>query len=378
VSSILIHQGITYAARAVAIFQTASWSMIKAVSNLVCGTMLFTTEAIAKHTQTSVVLLFRRSVMDHVSQNQPLVKPTPVGTSIQSGADALMALIEAERVNAAALARDQFRKLEQMFNAFRQRSMTIHAANQAQLAEANQNIQHLQYRLAQSQPMAATEPTENASQLAVIQPGTSQYDVEALRAEVCRITGETLEARREEAMAKRQFEELQTALQRVGIGFSREQNSLRFEAGWAVVLAEIEGTERGLMNPDELQQMLGNLTQRLQSDREKIKQLGQRLLSSEKERELIANTYENTLASLRRENSVLQGLASSKSSGQHIDSFQSPHPFPAPPVSTAATSISPQVPHSSPLGQAPWNFPGTALRAFLVFGSALLTDILKP
>jgi hypothetical protein len=312
--------------------------------------------------------------MDHGSQNQPSAKPAPVGTSIQAGADVIMALIEAERVNAAAQARDQCHKLERMFNAFRQQSITIYAANQAQLAEAHQNIQHLQHRLNHSQPIEP-KPTENPSQLAVIQPGTSQYDIEALHAEVRRTTAESLDARKEEALAKGQLDELQTALQRVGIGFSREENSLRFEAGWAVVLAEIDGTERGTMNPNGLQQMLGNLTRRLQSDREKIKQLEQRLLSSDNEREQMAKNYETTISSLRQEISVLEDLASSSSSGQHID-FQSLHP----PVSTQATtstSASPQVQHSSPLDQSSWNHPGRAPRAFLVFGSTLLTDILK-
>lgn len=302
---------------------------------------------------------------------QPLVKPAPVGTSIQSGTDAVMALIEAERMNAAALARDQFYNLDRMFNAFRQQSMTIHAANQAQLAEANQNIQHLQYRLSQSAP----EPSENASQLAVTQPGTSQYDVEALQAEVCRITAESIDARREEALAKRHLDELQTALQRFGIGFSREENSLRFEAGWAVVLAEIEGSERGSMNLDDLQQMLGNLTQRLQGDREKIRQLEQQLRSSAKE-EHLANNLENSLTSSRRENSVLQDLPSSKLPGQHNNSVQSPHQFPPPAITqiTNSTSPSSQVPN---LGQLPRNHPGRVLRPLFVFGSPLLTDILK-
>ena len=316
--------------------------------------------------------------MDHGSQNQPSAKPTQAGTSIQAGADAIMAIIEAERVNAAALARGRYHKLEQMFNAFRQQAVTIYTANQAQLTEAHQNIQYLQHQLNQSQ-LAAPEPPENASQLAVVQPGTSQYDIEALRTEVCRVTAEILDARNEEALAKTQLDALQTALERVGIGFSREQNSLHFESGWAVVLAEIEGTDRGPMNPEELQQMLGHLTRRLQSDREKMKQLEERLLSSEQEREQMEKSYEATITSLRHENSVLEDLVSSKTSGQHVDSSQSTHLFPLQSVTqaTASTSTSPQVQQSSPLDQQPWDHAGRALRAFLVLGSTLLTEALK-
>jgi hypothetical protein len=185
-----------------------------------------------------------------------------------------------------------------------------------------------------------------------------------MRNEVSRLSSDALEARREVALAKSQLDELQTALQKVGIGFSREENSLRFEAWWTVVLAEIEGTERGSMKPDELQRMLGNLTRRLQSDREKIQQAEQQLLASDKEREQMAGNYESMVASLNHEISMLQGLVSSKSSGEH--SFQSPQLF----ADTQAV-------HSSPLDQSPWSHQRRSPKTSFTHDSILLTGILK-
>jgi len=295
--------------------------------------------------------------MDHGSQNQPSVNSVPVGLSIQAGADAIMSLIEAERMNGAAVARNQYHKLERVFNTFRQQSVNVHIADQAQLAEARQNIQQLQDHLAQSQQTAPVMPAENTSQLAVIEPGMSQYDANALRAEISRSIAEAPDARREEALAKRQLDELQTALQRVGISFFHEANTFSFEAGWAVVLAEIGSTEGGPMNPDELHQILTNLSQRLQGDREKINQLEQQLLSSDHERQQMSENYEVALASLTNEISTLQNLAASKSS-LHTDSFQSTNLFsPHPTQATASTSTS--LPDKPPSG-----------RAFLVFSFA--------
>jgi hypothetical protein len=294
--------------------------------------------------------------MDHGPQSQPPPKPAPTGSSIQAAADVIVALIEAERVNAAAVARDQLHKLERMFIAFQHQAITTHAANEAQLADAHQNIKHMQSLLAQSQPAGML--LENASQLAVIQPSTHQYDTEALRAEISRATADVLDARKEEALAKRQLDDLQTALQRVGIRFSPEENSLHFEAGWAVVLAEIESSGRTAMNPDELHQMLGNLIRKLQGDREKINELEQRLLSSDREREQMANSYETALALLRQDFTTTQDLVTSNSSEQHINSFQS-NDWP-PPISqvTALTHTSSQVPNALPVDQPSSLHPG--------------------
>jgi hypothetical protein len=301
--------------------------------------------------------------MDHGSQNQPPAKAAPVGTSIQTAADVIMALIEAERVNAAVVARDQLHKLQRMFHAFQLQAMSTHAANEAHLADADQNLQHMQSLLAQSQP--ARLLPENTSQLAVIQPNIHQYDTEALHAEISRANADALNARKEQAATKSQLDEIQIALQRVGIRFSREENTLHFEAGWAVVLAEIESSDRAAMNLDELHQVLENLTRRLQGDREKINQLEQRLLSSDQEREQMANNYETALASLRQEFTKLQNLATSNSSQQHIDSFQS-EAWP-PPIDQGSASAHTPPENAPPVDQPLSSHPG---RVFTPFGPA--------
>ncbi|KAG6895348.1 hypothetical protein C0992_001705, partial [Termitomyces sp. T32_za158] len=108
-----------------------------------------------------------------------------------------------------------------------------------------------------------------------------------------------------EASAKQHLKEMRNALRDVGIAFSSENNSLRFEAGWATVLAQLEARDHGVMNTGRLHEVLGQLTHRLQHDRETIEQLEQRVAALNAEKEQLIEKYELELQVLRLEISLL-------------------------------------------------------------------------
>ncbi|KAG6897365.1 hypothetical protein C0992_002134 [Termitomyces sp. T32_za158] len=108
-----------------------------------------------------------------------------------------------------------------------------------------------------------------------------------------------------EASEASEKQEMQNALRDVGIAFSSEDNSLRFEAGWAAVLAQLEARDYGVMNTGRLHEVLGQLTYRLQHDRETIEQLEQRVAALDAEKEQLIEKYELELQVLRLEISLL-------------------------------------------------------------------------
>lgn len=293
--------------------------------------------------------------MNPTPQPQPHTQP-----AIQAGADALIAIIETERTNAAAAARDQFQRLEQLFFTYQQHAENMRATDQAKLALAYQQLLQVQARFShlqlESAQLAQLRGTEASATVAL------RDDRENLRAEIIRATMEALEARRVEALATKQFEELQSALQRVGIIFNSTDNSLQFSAGWAFVLAELETEGRGTMNPEELHELLGRLTQRLQGDREKISTLQGKIHSSEKERQKMAEDYEMKIASLKLEVSMLHDAARSQSpsvipgSQPTEKSLDATLDGSAPPVAAPT-----RVTHPTPQTLAAWNSSGGSL-----------------
>ncbi|RDB21216.1 hypothetical protein Hypma_011751 [Hypsizygus marmoreus] len=245
-------------------------------------------------------------------QPPPAVAPAPVGTSIQIAADMLVALVESQREEAAASAREQLQKLEHFFHAFRQQTMTMHAAEQAQVSDARQKLVDMQTRFTEFQQNFAM-PTTSAplplSRQIEIAPDQSNNSATHTPHE------------EEESLVKKHLDELQSALRGVGIVFSSEENTLRFEAEWAAVLAELGAQDLGVMNPTAFNELLGRLHRRLQGDRETIAQLQQKVIASEEERKQVANGYEMEIAALRLEISMMQDNAAAAPQSQVSESL---------------------------------------------------------
>jgi DNA repair exonuclease SbcCD ATPase subunit len=304
-----------------------------------------------------------------MSQPQPHVQP-----AIQAGADTILSLIESERTNAAAASQEQLQRLEQLFYTYQRHAENTRAVDQAMLVQEQRERLEIQTRFAQLQQAYSLLTAESAqlaqSQSIEASALASRDDRETLRAEVIRTTMEALEARRVEALATRQVEEIQSALQKVGIAYSSADNALQFSAGWVVVLAELESKGSGPMNPDELQEMLGRLTRRLQGDRQKITALEEKALSFEQERQQMVDEYEMEIASLKLEVSMLHDATRSQSPNVALDSIQpqsKDQPLDvAPDSSTPAIPASNRTAHPTPQTLAAWNQSGGSVPSSLL------------
>ncbi|KAG6907422.1 hypothetical protein DXG01_008994 [Tephrocybe rancida] len=235
----------------------------------------------------------------------------PPGTSIQVAADTILGIIEKERKDAAHASHLRYLQLEQHFASYRESANAAVAAEHAQLSDTHQKLVATQVLLVQYQRMHAIDARSSA-----VVPLFGQRQIEAgpyvsqqtHDAEVYRA------AQREENSAKQRLKELQNALRDVGIVFSSEDNSLRFEAGWATVLAQLEARDFGIMNAGRLHEVLGQLTHRLQHDRETIEQLEQRVLTLESEKAQIIDKYELELQVSKLEISLLHEAATTPNS----------------------------------------------------------------
>ncbi|KAF9469212.1 hypothetical protein BDZ94DRAFT_1243963 [Collybia nuda] len=244
--------------------------------------------------------------MNPVPQHPPRMQP-----AIQAGADALTSLIETERADAVATSREQYQRLEQLFHTYQHQAETVHAADQIKLGQIYQQLLQVQARFSPLQQESAqvgqSQGTEASTTVAL------QNDQENLREEITKANMKILEAQRAELLATRRFEELQSVLQKVGITFSSTDKSLRFSASWAFVLAELETLGRGPANPEELQELLGQLTQKLQNDRDTIAALERKILSSEQERQKMVEDYETKISSFKLEVSMLHNTPHAQS-----------------------------------------------------------------
>jgi len=158
---------------------------------------------------------------------------------IQTQADILVALIESERADAAAAANEQLRKYQILFNAFRQQSLSVHAAVKADAHQLQQLAEM------QSRPQSPSSP---------------------------------LSATPEQASVEGRLERLKTALNPLGIIVSVDDTSplVRFDPRWNTILADL-----GIAN---LGTFLERLTNRLQHDRETIASLEAELHAANQDR----------------------------------------------------------------------------------------------
>ena len=189
----------------------------------------------------------------------------PMAQTIQTQADILVALIESERADAAAAANEQIRKYQILFNAFREQSLTVHAATKA---DAQQQLAEMQSRLLGHAKARSSSSSEEPP-----------------------VEGTSLELPR--------LEQLKTALNPLGIIVSADDTSplLRFDPRWNTIL-----TDLGIAN---LGTFLERLTNRLQHDRETIASLETQLHAANQERSKMMTEDEAKIASLKSEISRL-------------------------------------------------------------------------
>ncbi|KAG5637133.1 hypothetical protein H0H81_005662 [Sphagnurus paluster] len=238
------------------------------------------------------------------------VRPAPVGTSIQVGTDMILNLIESDRAQTAKAFRDRYTHLEQCFTHYQNSARASFAAEQAKVHEAHQKLIATQALLTQYQQYVASGQGN-------VQPNPDPtVHVSQGQMTVYRITADEGD---QVASLKRRFDDLQTALRDVGILFSAEDNSLRFEAGWGAVLAQLDTSDYGqVMKAGHLHQVLEQLEQRLQKDRETIAQLQERVVASEQEKKQMVENYLVEIDILKLENEMLREEISRSSQAQAL------------------------------------------------------------
>ncbi|KAG6854741.1 hypothetical protein C0991_002455 [Blastosporella zonata] len=266
--------------------------------------------------------------------------PRP-GTFIQHAADLLVDIITAERRDTARAAQHRYQELEQHFATYRENANAAVAAEQARFSDAHQKLIAAQALLAQYQRMEAygARLPNSTTQL---HPGQRQIlppdyvsQKQARDAELLRT------AQSEASSATQRLEELQNALRDVGITFSSEDNSLIFEAGWAVVLAHLEARDFGVMNARRLHEVLGQLTHRLQHDRKTIEQLEQRVQALDAEKTELIDKYELELQLSQLGLAILQDAAANQVSNS------------SPAITTTPAEASTRVVSDAPPGATP-------------------------
>ncbi|KAG6851269.1 hypothetical protein H0H93_011705 [Arthromyces matolae] len=211
--------------------------------------------------------------------------------SLQDGADAIIALVESERKDAAAASHQRYLQLEQHFASYRQNASMVIAAEHQRFNDAQQELYATQAVLAQHQRNNNHSIDLNIPSANYVNPCQRQ------------ITSNELSQQNhhaDEISARRRLEEMQSALRDVGISFSSRDNSLIFEAGWAAVLSQLEARDFGVMNAGRLHEVLGQLTYRLQIDRETISQLRQHIINLDAEKMRIVDKYEVQLRQLAK------------------------------------------------------------------------------
>lgn len=209
------------------------------------------------------------------------------GAAIQAAADTLIDLIVSEREAAARSSHQHYLQLEQQFATYRDNANAVIVTERGRLNDIHHKL------LATQTLLVRHQHTRHAHMATVVAPQPGQRQIE---------TGQGFhQALEEGSSAKQHLEEMQNALRDVGIVFSSEDNSLRFEAGWAAVLAQLEARDYGVMNAERLHEVLGQLTHRLQHDREMIEQLEQRIAALDAEKEQLIQKYELELQVSRLE-----------------------------------------------------------------------------
>ncbi|KAG6860955.1 hypothetical protein C0995_005619 [Termitomyces sp. Mi166 len=248
----------------------------------------------------------------------------PPGTAIQTAADAIIDLIASEREEAARASYQHSLQLERQFATYRESASAAIATEQARLNDTHRKLIATQALLAQYQHATHVR-------VATVAPRPGQRQIEA---------GDVFQRIHdiEEPSAKQRLEEMQNALRDVGIVFSSEDNSLRFEAGWAAVLAQLEARDFGVMNAGRLHEVLGQLTQRLQHDRETIAQLEQRIVDLDAEKAQLIEKYELELQVSKLEISLLNDAVVSQTSNSSPNITQVFQPAQSPPFTTLTTS----------------------------------------
>ncbi|KAG6900413.1 hypothetical protein C0993_011106 [Termitomyces sp. T159_Od127] len=250
----------------------------------------------------------------------------PPGAAIQAAADTLIDLIVSEREAAARASHQHFLQLEQRFASYRENANAAIATERGCLSDTRHKLLATQALLAQYQR------TLHAHMATVVpQPGQRQI-------EEGHVFQQTPEA--EEASAKQHLEYMKNALRDVGIVFSSGNNSLRFEAGWAAVLAQLEARDYGVMNAGRLHEVLGQLTHRLQHDREMIEQLEQRVASLDAEKKQLIEEYELELQVSRLEISLLNDSVVSQTSISSPNTTQISRPGQKPSFTSLTTQAS--------------------------------------
>ncbi|KAG6833679.1 hypothetical protein H0H87_002875 [Tephrocybe sp. NHM501043] len=226
------------------------------------------------------------------------------GTSIQTAANLILDIITAERKDAAQAAQQRYLQLEQNYANLKENASAAVGVEQARLSDTTEKLINAQTLLTQYQHMYAYDYDP---QLASVtrpfpHPGRIEYapSKQVHEVELHRV------ARQEANSVKQQLEELQNVLRDVGIIFCSKDNSLRFEAGWAAVLAQLEARDFGSMNAGRLHEVLGQLTHRLQNDRETIGQLEKQIQTLQAEKAQIVQKYELELQVSQLEASLLQ------------------------------------------------------------------------
>ncbi|KAG5647295.1 hypothetical protein DXG03_000832 [Asterophora parasitica] len=224
-------------------------------------------------------------------------QPPRVSSSLQAGTEKILELIAAEREDATRDARAHVANLEYQLRSFKHSADALIAAERAKTHAIHDSLVQNQAILAQYQQYVANN--QGAVQQQQRHPVTPRH------MQIATAPYADAQSVKSDAYMRRRLEDLQNALQDVGITFC-EDNSLRFEAGWASVLAQLEAHDFGVLNAGRLQQVLLQLSEKLRSDRKTILQLEQRVLSSDEEIRQMTEKYEMEIQRLKRELSLVQ------------------------------------------------------------------------
>ncbi|KAG5354053.1 hypothetical protein J132_00805 [Termitomyces sp. J132] len=263
--------------------------------------------------------------MDVTPSNDPVhARIAPPGTAIQTAADALVDLVVSEREDAARASHQHYFELERQFAIYRENANAAIVMERARLSDTHHKLLATQALLAQYQHtvdahVATVVPRPGQRQIEGGHVFQQAYDIE-------------------ETSAKQRLEEMQNALRDVGIVFSSEDNSLRFEAGWAAVLAQLEARDFGVMNAGRLHEVLGELTHRLQHDRETIEQLEQRSAALDAEKAQLIEKYELELQVSKLEISLLNDAVLGQTPNSSPNIVQISWPVQTPPFTTLTSS----------------------------------------
>ncbi|KAG6814544.1 hypothetical protein H0H92_000071 [Tricholoma furcatifolium] len=197
----------------------------------------------------------------------PSAQSSPPGTSIQHGADQILAVIDSERQHVARIFHLRYNELEDHFARYRENAKAAIGAEVQRVRDLEQNLAATRRLLAQY--TSATHPSSAISFPRQMLVAARDFHHHQLGMEKASQT--------EGASAEQRLGYLQNLLKDVGITFCTEDNSLTFGACWAAVLGQLDVREFGVLDGGRLQEILQQLAYKLHSDKETVERLERRI-----------------------------------------------------------------------------------------------------